>query len=362
MSTYGLQSYLETARQIAQRNASAWPLVLVRMLRAKAAHGLSANEYGLYGLHHRPWSQLADYMTKKQTTALFDRVNTPSARADAEDKLRFHRRCLTLALPVPTLHAVLRSDKQPTDESTTDVPVLAGFADVMQRFAAEADMRLILKPRSDSLGTGVRFVQLRYGQPFDIRNQAIDTYVFERDLQADMQRDDYLVQSFVRPHPALASWGSGKALGTLRIVTLVQAGEVHLLYALMRIPAGNNVHDNFTGGSSGNLIASVDVNSGILQSAFGRRDERFSRLLESFEHNPDTGKRIAGEAVPDWPLIARTVQRAALSFAEMPLLGWDIALSADGIVIIEANSNPDIIGAQVTSGCGARALLRPLLS
>lgn len=354
MSAYGLQSYMATARQIALRDAVAQPLVLLRMLLAKAAFGLSATEYGTYGLQQRPWSRLRDYLTKKQTTALFARINPDAARIEVDDKLRFHRRCVALGLPVPTLHAVLC---RMSDEAIADVPVLRGFADVLRRFADAAETRLILKPRRDSLGTGVRFVCLRDGTPFDIQDRPIDIDTFERELQRDMQRDDYLLQGFVRPHPTVAAWGSGKALGTLRIVTFVDRGQAHLLYALVRIPCGNNVHDNFSGGSSGNLIASVDTERGTLQRAFGRRDARFDHLLESFTTNPDTGLPLLGQAVPEWTTIRAAVLRAAVDFAELPLLGWDIALSADGVVVIEANANPDIIGAQVSCGRGARELL-----
>jgi glutathione synthase/RimK-type ligase-like ATP-grasp enzyme len=64
--------------------------------------------------------------------------------------------------------------------------------------------------------------------------------------------------------------------------------------------------------------------------------------------------------MPDWAQTCALVRRGAMAFAQLPLLGWDVAPSADGVVIIEANSNPDIIGAQICCGQGARALLGPL--
>lgn len=356
-SAYGLASYVETARQIGARDGANRHAVLARMLFAKALHGLSAVEYGLYGLQGKPFRCLGDYQTKKQTTALFDGINPAAARVQVDDKLRFHRLCVQQGLPVPPLHAILSRRDTPAQD---DVPVWRGFAEVQGHFRETAEIRLILKPQNDSLGTGVRFVCLRAGEAFDIEDRPLPLADFVRELDDDMRRDDYLVQTFVRPHPAMMAFGSGKALGTLRVLALHRAGATALLYALMRIPCGANVHDNFSAGRSGNLIAAVDLASGRLRAAYGRRDEGFDRLLMRYDRNPDTGRPLAGEPVPEWAAIRALVERAAAGFASLPVLGWDIALSEDGVVIIEANANPDIIGAQVSTDHGARELMRAL--
>lgn len=345
-SGYGLSGYIEAATQIAARDKASRSLTLLRMLAAKGAYGLSAVEYALYGLADKPFVRLAEYQTKKQTTALFDRVNPHAERPAVEDKLRFHRLCLAAGLPVPRLHAVL---SRRGSRGGDDFPVLDGFDAVVDRFRHQDDVRLILKPQNDALGTGVRFVNLRRGLLFDISGQSVEFGDFTTRLYADMQRDDYLVQEFVHPHPTMAALGSGKALGTLRILSWLRDDTVRILYALCRIPCGNDPHDNFLGGRTGNLIATIDLATGRLGAAYGRRDIRYPRLIERFEQNPDTGRPIAGMTLPQWSDISRLVERAARSFERLPALGWDFALSNAGIVIIEANSNPDIIGEQVSS-------------
>ena len=354
---YGLAGYRHAAAQIASRHGLDRHWTLLRMLAARAAYGLSSVEYAHCGLWAKPFLQLGDYRTKKQTTALFDRINPKSERPAVEDKLRFHRICLAAELPVPTLHAVLSR----RDTSTVaDFQLVRDVDSILALFKDASDRRLILKPQNDALGTGVRFVQLRSGGLFDIAGEPIDRREFEQRLYTDLERDDYLVQEFIQPSPTVAALGSGKALGTFRIVTYLHGGSVTSLYALSRIPCGSNPHDNFAGGNTGNLIARVDCATGTLGPAYGRRDPRFSRLLEQFDSNPDTGRPIAGIRIPGWPQVRATVEQAASHFPSLPVLGWDIALAAQGPVIIEANSNPDIIGSQVASGVGARQLLRPL--
>lgn len=354
-TAYGLAGYAQAAAEIAARHRASRPLTLLRMLAAKAAFGLSSVEYAQCDLRAKPFLQLGQYRTKKQTTAFFERLNPRSERPAVEDKLRFHRICLAAELPVPTLHAVL-SRRGTTDPG--DFPLLRDLDAVIERFRAGDGRRLIFKPQNDALGTGVRFVQLRSGHLFDIAGAPIDRGEFEQRLYSDLRRDDYLIQDFVPPHPQMAELGSGKALGTFRMMTCLRQGGAELLYAVARIPCGDNPHDNFAGGSTGNLIAMVDSTTGILGPAVGRRDQRFPRLLERFESNPDTGRPIAGTPIPRWREIRAIAERAAGYFPGLPVLGWDIALGEQGPVVIEANSNPDIIGGQVASGVGARQLLR----
>ena len=354
----GLENYVATANELAQTERRLATPILMRMLLAKALFGLSAVEYGLFGLHGRPLRQVRHYRTKKQTTAMFARINDPAARPLVDDKLEFHRLCKAAGLPVPGLQALI-SRGSPT--GADDVPVVATFRSLLSLFAATDEIRVIIKPRRDALGTGVRYATLRSGKPFDIDDEPIDVAAFEAALQADLVRDDYLVQSFVGPHADVARMGTGKALGTLRVATFLKNGSTSIVYALVRIPASGNVHDNFSSGANGNLIAHVDVASGKVGSGWGRRSPN-GRLLQSFECNPDSARPIRGTVLPRWEEVRALVTRAAGVFPRLPFLGWDIALSVDGLVIIEANSNPDIIGVQVSSGKGAAEILRPLFA
>lgn len=355
---YGWSAYRDAAAQISAHEKSSPSFTLVRMLTAKAAYGLSATEYALFHLYDKPFSKLADYRNKKQTTALFDRVNPAAARATVEDKLTFHRLCVNAALPVPRLHAVL--SRRPPSEMH-DVPFFPHLPAMLENLDDHARASFIIKPRRDALGTGVRFIRRHENGTFsDLSDKLIDPQEFTADLQADMERDDYLVQEFVAPHEILSRLGSGKALGTVRIVSWSCAGTVQFLYALLRIPCGETCKDNFVSGATGNLIANADLATGRLGPAWGRRDQRYPRLLEAFENNPESGQPIVDVAVPHWNQICETVRRAASVFAELPLLGWDVAVTERGVVLIEANSNPDIIGAQICMGVGARTLLAAL--
>ncbi|MCC7549088.1 MAG: hypothetical protein IT532_15105 [Burkholderiales bacterium] len=353
-----MSSYLETSKAIANRTGGVQSAVLGRILIAKLLSGLSAFEYGLYGLQDKPLSSVTQYMTKKQTTALLRRVNHAHHRPLVDDKLEFHRRCRNAGVPSAAVIAVLNR----RGRSDGAEPAYAGFAALAMDFLHHPAIDLILKPRTDSLGTGIRFVSFRDGLAFDLDNKPIAIDAFSADLAADMQRDDYLVQPFVEPHPEIMALGTGHALGTLRMLSFADDREVRILYALLRIPAAGNVHDNFSSGANGNLIARVDLQDGRLSAAWGRRKNSPFRLLQRFECNPFTNASIEGVLVPYWKEVDALVTRAAALFPELPCLAWDVAVTPDGPLLIEANANADIIGAQVCYGRGAKVLLAPVIA
>ncbi len=57
--------------------------------------------------------------------------------------------------------------------------------------------------------------------------------------------------------------------------------------------------------------------------------------------HPITGAPITGRVLPDWPLMLETVLKAHLAFADRPFIGWDVALTDRGIVIVEGNAAAD---------------------
>jgi hypothetical protein len=46
--------------------------------------------------------------------------------------------------------------------------------------------------------------------------------------------------------------------------------------------------------------------------------------------------------VPDWPAIRDLALRAARSFPESPFIGWDLVVTPDGPVVLEANTPPGV--------------------
>lgn len=146
--------------------------------------------------------------------------------------------------------------------------------------------------------------------------------------------DGYLLQDRVKVDPALAEF-CGSAVGCVRMVTLREGGKASPLYAVWKIPRRDSVADNLW--RSGNMIAHLDLATGKIL----RVQKGAGVLAEELEDHPEAGRRLIGWRMPHWDALKQLAVRAADLTPDLAILGWDIAVSVDGPVIIEGNTGPD---------------------
>jgi hypothetical protein len=161
------------------------------------------------------------------------------------------------------------------------------------------------------------------------------TTIFEvgRDRMDDLlaRRERCLVQPVIMQHPLLAALYSG-SVNTVRIDTFLADGTCRHNGAVLRLGAGGNIVDN---AGQGGIVVPIDLETGELQPA-GRQKPYFSTVFHT--HHPDTGIAFSSVIVPFWPEVLAIVRRGAEALQPLRSLGWDIAVTADGPVVIEANA------------------------
>ncbi len=155
-----------------------------------------------------------------------------------------------------------------------------------------------------------------------------------------------ILQPLITNHPAIGALGNG-ALCTLRVMTLrpSRSAAAELLLAVLRIGAGKAAADNF---DLGGMAAPVDIDTGKCGKAISKRGDY---PVDRFEINPENGRRIAGIELPFWrEAMALAVRAHGLVQYDLPAIGWDIAITETGPVLIEANSLPCGNVAQMPTG------------
>ena len=151
------------------------------------------------------------------------------------------------------------------------------------------------------------------------------------------QWQPYLVQERARNHPAMRNLTNG-ALNTIRMISCLDEREQpELIGAVLRIAVGGNVTvDNVHAGA---IAASVDLAKGRLgQATYMGVDARRPWL----DCHPDTGARISRRILPMWDEVCDLVRRAHFAFQDWAVIGWDVAITAEGPFLVEGNSGPDI--------------------
>jgi hypothetical protein len=150
----------------------------------------------------------------------------------------------------------------------------------------------------------------------------------------------WVIQERIYSHPELKRLSGSSYLQTARLVTLCdRGGQCHILHAHLKIIVGRNVIDNFHHGATGNITARVDLERGTLFAAV-TGNPRGSGYLTAPAH-PATGVAIEGFQVPFWAEVCELARAAAVEFLPLRFVGWDIAITATGPVLVEANWNPD---------------------
>jgi hypothetical protein len=179
-------------------------------------------------------------------------------------------------------------------------------------------------------------------QTTDGRVVALDAFV------ADIVRHypgGYMFQKFASPHAAIRAL-CGDRLPTIRIVTLNLEGAPKVFRACWKIPAGDNIADNYW--RAGNLLAQIDRATGAVQRVLSGAGLSLAHHI----FHPDTKVHMIGFQLPHWDAMAAMVVEAARLMQHVPLIGWDVAALDSGPVIVEMNERPDFFLPQLADARG----------
>lgn len=156
----------------------------------------------------------------------------------------------------------------------------------------------------------------------------------------------FVLQPCLTNHPTIQSLSKGR-LSTVRFMTTRDASTASAspLLAVLRIPVGDSIADNF---DAGGIAAPVDLSRGICGKGIRKKA---NYPLQPVAQHPDTGSTLEGLQLPFWCETVQLALRAhnALS-SHMPVIGWDIAILPDGPILIESNHFPCGNLAQMPTG------------
>lgn len=150
-------------------------------------------------------------------------------------------------------------------------------------------------------------------------------------------KEPYLAQRRLINHPDIADLSPG-ALATVRLITLIdENGAFEAVRAVFRMgQRADSIVDNF---HAGGIAAPIDLNAGTLGRA---TDFGLAPSVGWLDNHPTTGARITGRSLPQWAEVITLAQRAHAAFADRIIVGWDIALTDQGLLLVEGNAAPDV--------------------
>ena len=177
------------------------------------------------------------------------------------------------------------------------------------------DKKVVYKPLDGNGGIGIKIM--------NVEEEGLDK-IYEE--VKGLQRG--VIESFVVQHEDMASLAPG-SVNTVRIVTIGTEEHSDIAYVSVRVGSGKSIVDNFT---EGGMVAGVDLETGTIVTPGVTVDGVVC------EQHPETGVNFRGFKIPYFKEALELVGEATKTIAGY--IGWDVAISKDGPVLIEANVMP----------------------
>lgn len=159
----------------------------------------------------------------------------------------------------------------------------------------------------------------------------------------------YLFQDTINQHAELNRLNPS-CINTVRMDSFIdQEGNCELISAFIRMSTSGSFVDNI---SSGGCYVGIDIETGEL------KEQGYSSITvgsgEIITSHPQTGTEFKGFKIPYFSEIKNLVLEVAGLIPKLRLIGWDIAITEKGPVLIEGNCGYDITANDMAYG-GYRA-------
>ena len=357
MSLISVVTNYRNAVSAARTRGATLPLAAYSVLRARLRYGLGPVLHSFFELDTKPDSEWKDYVRSWESNSAQGLLSDQEGKRLTKDKLAFAVHCAENGLP--TISVVCIIDKKPNAQSSWFLNCVD--LDSWFRVINDAPSRLFLKPIDGIHGDGA-FSARREGDVWHFgRRSGSAAELHKYCLETIHGNRGWIVQPEIAAQSELRRRVAPNGLCTIRIFTYMSGESCCTIpFAVLKIPTGGNQTDNFSMGYGGNLVAPIDLATGELGRARGSRSSQWPVMFATDEH-PDTGQRITGFTVPYWQDVLRLAHEGQRLLPQVPTLGWDIAVTDNGSLIIETNWDYGVELIQVAFRRGIRRDLAPTL-
>jgi hypothetical protein len=310
---------VEFARQVQKVSKAPVPVIIADMLWCSVRYDMGFRDYAVWDIRLLNASERATWMTHPKSFRITRMYNTPEGRSKLEDKRRFAREYADLL------------GRETIELRDVDDAELGAFL--------ARHPKVLAKPVEGQGGGGIT-----------LHENVADPAAFRAEVTAAGQS---IVDEFIVQHPEMSALYPD-SVNTVRMITFLDTsgdepgGTVHVLAAVLRIGNGD-VIDNF---ASGGMFTMLDADGVALYPGVDKQSN-------VYPVHPVTGTSIVGFQVPMYDRVLDLTRQLARRTPEAPYVGWDLAITPNGPVVIEGNHNSSVFQPK-PSASGVRTGLLPV--
>lgn len=181
--------------------------------------------------------------------------------------------------------------------------------------------KAIIKPMDGLEGNGVEMIELPvFKNESEFKNEFLK-----------FKEKDLLIEEVIAQHPQMIFGNS--SVNTIRVYTVMNADTVSIIKTVVRAGVGDSIVDN---SHSGGCAYEVDKELGYIISPYYAANRK-----SSFVH-PNTDICMLGRKIPFWNEVLSICNDAAKKIPKCQYIGWDVAITENGPLLIEGNHMPDL--------------------
>lgn len=262
-----------------------------------------------------------------QSKNIWKRYNTkPEIGEFINNKWKFYHKFMDLPTP-PTWYLPCWTDTQQYSRALEDL------------YERSRRQCIFVKPVDGYGGNGAKVLNRQHSYAF-----------MDRMFRYDVVPTAYVYQPALEPHPVLAKFTGSNAIGALRVITLVRQPDViEIIGAFTKFVGVGNIVDYTS--KPGNYLVSVDTSNWTLTTASTNAG------LNTNVYPVLNGHKVYGTKIPVGEDFDEEIYRWVSEVhnkleLETSLIGWDIAVTEDGIFCLEANLKPGFASLQKADGKG----------
>lgn len=175
--------------------------------------------------------------------------------------------------------------------------------------------KFIVKPYKGSEGLGIRLLHNEPG------------------MYKKLKGEDLIIEEYIYQHPDMIF--GNNSVNTIRLYTICNPTNrtVTILKSVIRVGVGDSIVDN---SHAGGCAYEVDKATGfVISSSYEANGDT------NYIH-PHTDICMLGRKIPFWENVLILCRNAALLIPQCRFIGWDVAITKDGPLLIEGNHTPDL--------------------
>lgn len=249
-----------------------------------------------------------------------------------DDKIIFHDIMTQYGIPVPTRYFTFRGNEfRNGAELMTDTEIDSIISNIN-------DERIFVKRFTGGAASGVSiFTRKEKGVYLDSENDIVSAAMIRKKYAGQ----DFLFEKQLIQEPVLGKFNPD-TVNTIRVMTF----KDKVISAAVRFGCKGSFVDNT---AKGGVAVSLDIESGMLES-YGMREYD----LKHYTEHPDSFIKFENTIVTQWQAVKRLVEKTLKFLPYYQSVGFDVATTNEGPVIIEINTGAGIYLSQMGKEYGLR--------